>query len=309
MARPEVMQQDDEGGVDSGSTGSDGYDRWNCREQDMLIGVGLQCISCGLQDYYSQHGQSDVVPSEKWLALLAVNARSFRPIKSYGLPGRPASSNGYGTNEMDNMKRLVIAQIQSYGFCTKYISKDTMKVTRGSRYRDLSSSDWAFVKQYINFSGSSKSLDNVAKFFGFRGSFLGNSPMENMRSLFDDSNLDNENSNAPIIEKRRLFKDKLKSTLTEYDISGEKIDNKIDLFAAGDADNGIHQCMEEVQKRLNSSDYSTPNVDMCENMAKSCNLATDFCHNDLHSQPKLQSKSSGRKNLPPLDGNGNGAIK
>lgn len=257
----------------TGFAEEDGYDAWNCREGEMLKGVGLQCISCGIQKYYSDKGKSEVVPSSKWLTLLAVNARQFRTLKS----GAP-SSTGYGTEEANAMKRVIISQIQAYGFCTTYISRDALRATGGKQYRDMSSNDWKQFTPLIKFDQEESNVLTAAKAFGFRNSsFLGidqgKDALISMRSMFDDSHL----NDFDVTQKRAVFKGKLKEALSDYDVSGERKSTP-EVIAGGDKDNGLRRCLEEVQQRLNTREFSDGNQALCETMASSCQMQKGFCN-------------------------------
>lgn len=303
-------------GSSSLSLAEDNYDAWNCRERDALKAAGLQCLSCGIQQFYSDKGQADVVPSEKWLAFLAVNARAFRqlgaerPPQGPGKPGtpgpRPSRNSGDNSQELDNMKIVMIKQLQAYGFCTRFISKDTLKVTGGKNYRDLSADDWRFLRNLISRETNETEVNNAAKFFGFKQpSFLGiesgKVAMQSMRDLIDDSEL-NEFSSS---NKRSEFKEKLKKILTsEYDVSGERTHNN-QVLASDDKDQGMRKCLEEVQQRLKSPEFSDDNKAMCTSMANACGIGLGVCSEPKSSgaRPPVEvgdgpSKGAGRKGLP-----------
>ena len=310
MARPEVMQQDDEGGVDNG-----GYDSWSCREQSGLIGAGLQCVSCGVQQYYSDQGLSDIVPSEKWIMLLAVNDRIHRDLN-----GSRKRDNIRGTVESNNLKRLVISKIQAYGFCTKYISQRTMKLTGGRNYRDLSSEDWQYIKDFMGGArlnpNDSRDQNGIAKeLFGFRDTLVGQGSAAAMSQFLDDTEEDNEGMS--VMSKRSAFKNKLGKALGNgYDVSGERIDTP-NTIAAGDKDQGLRQCLQEVQQRLNSPEFADGNFGFCSAMAKSCSLQDDFCgQQNAPPIPRPANNSSygrgsgGGLPPPPAPGSrGNGAVQ
>ena len=291
-----------------------GYDSWNCRERDMLKGLGLQCISCGVQKYYSSKDENkEVVPSEKWIALLAVNARAFRALKSDAIS---KSSHGYSTTELDSMRRAVIAQIQAYGFCTHYMSKEAFDtITKGSvkpkPFQDLTGVEWDYFKNFVTKDLSKSEINAAAKKFGFKQSTVlgietgGDVAMENMQSLFDDHEFDN----GTITAKRNEFKRKLKNALsTGYDVSGEKVEKK-EIFGFNEEDQGLKQCMEEVQRRMSEPQFAGENAEMCKSMVKACDLNTSFCDPIVTyiktpptgplpslppmSNPDLNSKSSG----------------
>ncbi|MDG0818012.1 hypothetical protein [Bdellovibrio svalbardensis] len=287
--------------------GEEGYDEWTCREGEMLKGVGLQCISCGVQQYYSDKGQSDVVPSSKWLTLLAVSARQFRELPKI------STSNGYGSQETDAMKKVIIAQIQAYGFCTKYISKDTLQLTGGKNYRDLSDPDWKIITPFIKFDHEKSAVNDIAKRFGFKDSTIlgfGTDALTNMRDFIDDSHL----NNFTVTSKRTNFKNKLNAALSNgYNISGEKIDKK-EIIGSGDKDQGLTRCLEEVRQRLNSRDFSNDNVELCGAMAKSCKMDSSFCGGSTNSsrsnnQEYRPSSTSKQLGPPPGTSNRSGGVK
>lgn len=277
---------------------AEGYDEWNCRERDMLKGMGLQCVSCGVQQYYSDKGQTDVVPSEKWIALLAVGARQFRQLSN----GRPAPrTGGYSDEETNNMKKVIISQIQAYGFCTKYISSDTLKITGGKDYRDLSGKDWDYVKSLIKADHEERDMNKAAKFFGFKDGFVSDLALPNMRSLMDDEHL----RDFTVDSKRKDFKDKLRSALApEYTVSGER-STAPQIIGAGDKDNGLRQCLEEVQQRLKAEPLQNSNVAFCSTMAKACQMNDEFCG----GKPKVHYHPSGNKNLPSAPSKGSGSVQ
>lgn len=309
FATPQYASNSDEGGTD------EEWDDFLCRNQTHLVGMGLQCISCGVQKYYSDHGRPNIVPSEKWISLLAVGARNFKNIESSPDGKRHMSTGGYGSIEMDNMKKVVIHQIQAYGFCVNYISKDAKNVTGGKNYRDLTAAESKYVTQAAKRALKEDDLNDVSKFFGFKQSkFLffetsDHGAIDGAKTFFDDANL----NDATTVFKREVFKKKLNDALNDYDISGEKKQNREEIIAAGDKDNGLRQCLEEVQRRLQSPEYKTANTELCQTMAAQCEVEDSVC-NDPNPNgggsvgvPQPKRKGGGKLPPPPM-GDGRGGI-
>ncbi len=280
----------------------DGYDRWNCREQSGLIGAGLQCVSCGIQQYYSSKGKPEMVPSEKWIMLLAANGRIHRDLNS-----SKKRDNIRGTVESESLKRLVISQIQAYGFCSRYIGKNTQQVTGGRNYRDLSGDDWKYLNTFMEGLAldpdDRKTQNKIAKdLFGFKDTVFGNGSAEAMEKLMDDLELDKQS--ASVTTKRTVFKKKLSSALGNgYDISGEKSETP-NVIAAGDKDQGLRRCLEEVQQRLNTPEFADGNQAFCESMASSCSLAKNFCNKNAGSNDGYRPPRPLNKSLPSPPGPG-----
>ena len=271
----------------------DDYDAWSCHEGDMLKPMGLQCISCGIQSYYgSKSNAKDIVPSEKWLVLLASGARAFYDIN-------PKQKNRFSDTEKTAIQKIVISQIQAYGFCTQYISKEALRATGGARYRDLSSPEWAFFKEFIKTDQSEAGLTEAAKKFGFQhdGFFSGsnNSAFSNLKYLLDDSQI-----RSSFADKRGEFKSKLEEALKpEYNASGEKSSGR-QILADKDKDGGLRKCLEDVRMRLNTEAISGGSSELCESMAKACSLQSTFCQSQNGSRKESVETSGGeRKPLPP----------
>src|SRR5690606_23809047 len=87
-----------------------GMDDIDCEYNNMSKLMGLACISCGIQKHYADKGKP-TIPSEKWLALLAVNARAFRDLNFDG--GIHSDDVVRDGTSNENMQKVVISQVQA----------------------------------------------------------------------------------------------------------------------------------------------------------------------------------------------------
>ncbi len=126
------------------------------------------------------------------MALLATNVRAYRNLKS----------DEYTTQQ--NLQRVVISQIQAYGFCTRYLANGETK--------DMTGDDWKYFSQFTNSSDRSEDdLGAAAKKFGFKGGggILSSGKKEayaNMKFLMDDVEI----KSADLNYKRSNFREKFR---------------------------------------------------------------------------------------------------
>ncbi len=247
-----------------------------CRSSAMLESMELKCVSCGLQKYYYRGDDGEpVVPAEKYLALLAVSARSFRELNP-GAAERATSrreaktSQSIVRNEVakQNMQQVVISQIQAYGFC-----------------EDSGHANWSKYRGFVtnDYDRSEKEIAKVAVAFGFKDSWTSTLPAyKKMRSLMDDS----EYGMSSLEDKRRNFR--------------ERVANE-DLFSKKDAGPGLKSCLMEAKGRTEANDQRAFNL--CVTMAKNCGLDSGFCRrpgmNLSGPTPVPPPRSQQPRPLPP----------
>lgn len=258
------------------------YDDAACRKNTMLDLMGLGCISRGIQDYYSTKTQDmdnppQIVPSEKWLALLGMMETQTGRLDLDPTTGRPnkrerpdqVDSIVTSPDAKEIFQRDIIMKIQAYGFCTSYVSKETNRATGGKACKDLSADDWNCLRPTIagRMNLDTIQLQKMAEFFGFKSS-------DDMRNLTIGLNDPNHSIfwNSTFQERRKSF--------------AARLDQEI---ASGIAskDNGLKVCMEQMQRTL-SGTSGDPIVSkflandheglaFCRNMADSCEIDAGFC--------------------------------
>lgn len=302
------------------------YDDFDCRASDSLKNSYLDCISCGAQKFYSDQAKDDreVVPSEKWLAFLAVVTKQTSHLAPSRSDGRfVAKDNDIVVNEeaRANLQKKVIAQVQAYGVCTKFRSK------KNKSGKDMSSDEWKMIFSYLttNKNASEAELQKLAEFFGFDNPSFGSRAESNMRYLVTGKRVNpaletpstrmNDFSEDPKHERRPKFQRRLDDILkSDYDVSGERTSSRSAL-ASGDKSSGLQECLEEIKAvqsgrgGLIASVFAgdSNSYEFCKTMANSCDLpSTGFCAGA--PRPALPSATSKPvpdrhvtgKNLPPL---------
>lgn len=285
------------------------YDEWNCRSSGLgLKNMQLECVSCGAQNYFAKKaGGREVVPSEKWLALLGTLS-----VQNMNLDGSGKNNIAANSDARANYHKVVISMLKDYGFCQKYISKDWDKRAT-EQNSDIAPGDWsAYVFKGLtrNTDLGSSELKSLGKYYGFDGSIFGWNAAENMNYLVLNSP-DPFRSNNPRDasderfaakyptynqglsknERRPAFVRRLKEALgSGYDVNGEQ--KKSGIINSGNKDNGLTECLREIERihdgkgdpLLNSFMRSAgDNTNFCREMANSCEISADFCGGDLSS--------------------------
>lgn len=271
------------------------YDDFDCRASASLKNAYLDCVSCGAQKYFSdKFPDKEVVPSEKWLAFLGVMTKQTSHLAPSRPDGRFTSRDNDIVSNFDAREayqKKVIAQVQAYGFCTKFIGKK-------NRGKDMSADDWKVVFSYLTTSknASDAELEKLAEFFGFDNPKFGSKAESNMRYLVTGKRVNpaletnrnrlNDFSEDPKDQRRPNFKRRLSEILdSNYDISGERTDTRA-AITTGDKSTGLRECLEEIRGmqegrgdtmastafRNDSSSY-----EFCSTMANSCDMAPNFC--------------------------------
>lgn len=311
----------------SAATSFAGYDEFNCRSSGLgLKNMQLECVSCGAQKYFADKADGrEVVPSEKWLALLGTMAVQHMKLDEKG-------KNNIASNldARANYQKVVISMIKDYGFCQKYISKDWAK-RANEKSSDISPDDWKnaiYPGLTRNTELDYSSMKRLGKYYGFDSSLFGWNAAENMNYLILNSP-DPFKSNNPADSSDRAFAEKyptynqgqskserrpsfikrLKQALqSDYDVSGEKKSGGDRIVQSGDKDNGLTECLKEIERMqegkgdplLNSFLQSqSENNKFCREMANSCEIASDICGASVSSPSPV---TSGRVPLgpPPL---------
>lgn len=224
------------------ATGFAGYDNCTTTEQSsMLPLMGLACVSCGVQMYYSTQGKGDSVnPSERWLATLAVGARNIRKLNPGEIGLHSESIVKKGTAMM-SMHQVVISQIQAYGFCSN-------KYNVG----------WKDIRKFItnNAEASSDGKKFVSKALGFDG-------VDDFRELLNDApKLDKDGNpiKESLDERRRKFRE-----------------TASDLIAKDDLDADLKSCLLEMRAKKVEQMSDQQSYKLCTTMADACDLEHDFC--------------------------------
>ncbi|MEK2644548.1 hypothetical protein [Bdellovibrio sp. BCCA] len=304
-----------------------GYDEFNCRSSGQrLKNTYLECVSCGAQKYFADKADGrEVVPSEKWLALLGTMAVQHMKLDDSG-------KNNIATNfdARANYQRVVISMLRDYGFCQKYISKDWSKRAT-EKSSDVAPNDWEsaiYPGLTRNSNLDYKAMKSLGKYYGFDSSLFGWDASENMNYLLLNSP-DPFKSNNPSdaadkkfadkyptynvgqskSERRPSFVRRLKQALqSDYDVSGEKKSGGDRIVQSGDKDNGLTECLREIERMqegkgdplLNSFLQSqTENSKFCREMTASCEISSDVCGSSVSSPTPT---SSGRVPLAPPPG-------
>ncbi|WP_415062728.1 hypothetical protein [Bdellovibrio sp.] len=291
--------------VISSATSFAGYDEFDCRSSGLnLKNTQLECVSCGAQKYFADKaGGREVVPSEKWLTLLGTMAVQHAKLDPKGRNNISADSEA-----RTNYQIFVISMLRDYGFCQKYISKERAR-SATNKSSDIGGDDWG---QYIypgltrNANLDYSGMKSLGKYYGFDSSFFGWNSAENMNYLLLNSP-DPYKSNNPKdaadqsfaekyptynqgqqkSDRRPAFVRRLKQALqSEYDVSGEKKTSGDRIVQSGDKDNGLSECLREMERMhegkgdplLNSFlQSSSENTNFCKSMANSCEISADFC--------------------------------
>jgi len=279
----------------------------SCKTDPMQKLAGLQCISCGIQAYYQNKTKDldnppQIVPSEKWLAFLAATEVQTGWLKIDRSKKFKQSDNAIVTNDEADFiyKKDIIAKIQAYGFCTSYVSRQTIRATGGKPGRDLDAGDWT---NYVlpatthNLSLNEKQLQEMGTFFGFRNAFLGSKADTNMKYLVNGDDPDRAIfDNATFIQRREDFLVRLQKTLDSGVASPPK-------------DNGLMVCLQQMQNNLTGTGkdpllakFSSSNnegVVFCRSMADSCNIDAGFCYPFKVAPSKANGKTVSVPLSPP----------
>lgn len=249
-----------------------GYDEFDCRTNNQMKNAGLECITCGIQKYYADKG-TPVEVSDKWLTMIALNVQ-----KEFG----------YNTVRSDvdkeNFQKEVIRRIQTYGFCSEYLGKDTKKVGRSREYKDMSHADWTYFNQLLNRDArpSEKQMADAAEKLGFKTGWTSSTPaLENMNYLFEGMF-----EGRSLDEKRAMFKEKLRQALeSDYTVSGERKEKSKEFIAKGDKDQGLTRCLEDLNNKFMKKPMGDKETHaFCGVIANSCDInrvnldsQKDFC--------------------------------
>lgn len=303
-----------------------GYDEFNCRSSGLgLQNMQLECVSCGAQKYFADKANGrEVVPSEKWLALLGTMA-----VQHMKLDGSGKNNIAANSDARENYQRVVISMIRDYGFCQKYISKDWAK-RANEKSSDIGPDDW---KNSV-YPGLTRDTDldysamkKLGKYYGFDSSLFGWNSAENMNYLllnspdpFKSNNPDSSDQNFakkyPTYnqgqskdERRPSFVRRLKQALqSEYNVSGEKKSGGDRIVQSGDKDNGLTECLREIERMhdgkgdplLNSFLQSQgENNKFCKEMTNACEISGDICGAASAKQPDPFTSGGGPRPLPP----------
>lgn len=226
-------------------TDNDYYQKCSTEGQSNFLPLmGLSCVSCGVQIYNTERGRNLPNPSEKWLATLASAARSFRELNA-GEPGAKSNSTVINGIAKVNMQKVVISQIQAYGYCT-----------RQSRVQ------WPVISKFITnkYDQNKENKTELAKILGFKKGFWSSSPAyDNFKSLLDDSAY----TTSTLAAKRANF--------------NAAADN---LLTAKDVDDDLRDCLNEMKSNRVNLDKSSDlqSYQLCHSMAKACDITeADFC--------------------------------
>lgn len=313
------------------STAVAGYDEFDCRFSGNLKLTHLQCVSCGAQKYFAKKAPNrEVVPSEKWMALLGTSA-----VQNFALGENKTDTVVTSPAAKENYQKIVISMLRTYGFCQNYSNpKGAPKDPQDS---DVRGDDWTMYiyPATTRSSGQDKKFaEKLGKYFGFDDSFWGWDAGEKMNFLIAGSpepirNSKDEkfNSKYPLYtdqkyqEKRARFKDRLAQAFpNEYDISGERKTDVKKMIASKDKANGLDTCLEEVNRMqkgvgdpLLNSFLNSPaeNQEFCKSMANACDIKLDFCTGSKGSEHQTQPKPFSNPTPPglkkqPSSGGGSG---
>lgn len=248
------------------ANGFAGYD--NCTttgQSDMLPLMGLACVSCGVQMYYSTQGKGDTVnPSEKWLATLAAGARNLRELNP---GGRGAHSESIVKNDtaMMSMHQVVISQIQAYGFCTKDYPVE-----------------WRNIRKFItnNSERSAKEQKQLAKLLGFDS-------RSDFAELLNDAAKVDKNTGEVIKETLEDRRRKFRETASN-------------LIAKDDLDDDLKSCLLEMRAKKVEQMTDQQSYKLCTTMADACDLEHDFCVSKGMVLPTSSGSSQqGQGKTPP----------
>ena len=238
-------------------------DDWYCKDSKWLKGAELQCVSCGIQTYFRNKHGKEVIPSEKWLLLLGLTAR-----QTIGL--------GKSTDAVDNKRIRVIAQIQRYGFCTKY-GEDRKEKSGEKTWK-------TFAVGYNNQKYNDDTLSDIAKVFGFNKPFFGGSvAKENLRYLLNNRPKDKDDyksgETVPDDFSKQSWEDKRSQFMTRL---SEAVENKKNIISSEPEGDDLRTCLEQIKQEqdgnVNNPVYKDflenkeQNLDFCKAMTESCEL-------------------------------------
>lgn len=277
-----------------------GFDEFDCRSSsNFSTNTHLQCVSCGAQKYFANKAPGrEVVPSEKWMALLGITA-----VQHYKLSNKGSNKIASDFTARENYQKTVISMMRNYGFCQKYVSKQRAGSRADSRESDIAPTDWQshiYPALTGNTDLNGKNEKALGKYFGFRTpswhEFGAWDAGKNMNYLMTNNPDPSDSSfrseyplyvDQPAAERRSSFKRRLANAFpSEYDVSGEKKNSIKRLIETGDKSNGLEECLREIQRVQNgqgdpllNSFMSNPaeNTAFCKSMASACEIEMDFC--------------------------------
>nr|BFD67966.1 hypothetical protein HAGR004_29880 [Bdellovibrio sp. HAGR004] len=302
------------------STAVAGYDEFDCRSSGNLKLAHLQCVTCGAQKYFAKKAPNrEVVPSEKWLALLGTSA-----VQNFKLGGANKTIVESDAAKEDYQK-VVISMLRNYGFCQNYSNSKTPKDPTRS---DIKADEW---RAYIypattRSSGVDKgAINKLGKYYGFDDSFWGWDAGEKMNFLIAGSpephrnykqGEEDFNAKYPLYtdqksqERRSRFKERLSQAFpSEYDVSGERKSDVKKIIASKDKANGLDTCLEEVNRIQNGAgdpllnsflNNTAENQEFCKSMASACDIKLDFCTGSKGSEHQTQPKPFSNPTPPGL---------
>ncbi|MFS4460949.1 hypothetical protein [Bdellovibrio sp. HCB2-146] len=226
-----------------------GFDERYCEESTTMKLMPMRCVSCGIQDYYRSKGK-EVVPSERLLATMAAAARSFRELNA-GDTSRSGDSTVRHDIAAKNLQRVLISQIQAYGFCTQ-----------------KSSIDWGYVKSFItnDRDRSQSDIAELAKYLGFAG-FKEQTKIDNFKAVFEDS----RHIGKSLAERRQVFLAATDDIPKRY--ASKKSASK--LLKGNDEGWATSDCIDEMRETMNRSDLESG--ELCKAMVNSCDLNMEVC--------------------------------
>lgn len=308
-----------------------GYDEFECRSSGLALkNMQLECVSCGAQKYFAgKAGDREVVPSEKWLALLGTMAVQHAKLDPSGKNKISANSEA-----RENYQKMVISMIKDYGFCQKYINKDWAKKSN-DKSSDIAPDEWREIYEGLTHNANMdyKALKKVGTLYGFSGSMFGWNSAENMNYLImnspDPTKSNNEsdfgakyptyNVGQNPAERRPAFVKRLKQALqSEYDVSGERKVGGDRIVESGDKDHGLTECLKELEKvhegkgdpLLNSfMQSSAEGGKFCREMANSCEIETDFCGSEGAKTPRPKTTTPPPPPPPPAKARSGTGVK
>lgn len=259
------------------------YDEFSCRESATLQNAQLQCVSCGIQEYFAKKfPDREVIPADKWLLLLGATAVQTIPFKA-----NPVIVPG---DEREKYQNLIIAKIQAYGFCTKYRGRAGKKDPKFSQDPKnpgaMSQSEYRrFSSAMSNSRMSSTEFTALAKNFGFAENV---NIQENMRHLINGKRSSTDSTpdfvEEPQSERRSSFQRRLKWALSPGHSSPDD-QSHIAVIASDKEEQGLRECLEEIEKAQSGREPTISTMfqseqesyDLCRTMSSSCEIDKHVC--------------------------------
>jgi hypothetical protein len=275
-----------------------GYDKWECNTNNQSFKTfKMECISCGIQQYYQTTQQRDVLPSEKWLSLLAMVTKSTTDIKGSVVVD--------GSEAQQTYQAAIIQRIQAYGLCTKYLGKKHDKIT--SSHVDMTATEWNQIYKFT-IGKDDQGVNAIGKIsesmYGFK------SPgFDSLAKLFPiskdgDKTPIREFEDMSVSERTEVFRKALDSGLSDSSPLPQHVDGypgasrgyaSSSSFIDSD-DKGLRDCLTEIKTNQNAVADS---AELCNTMKTACDIPDKVMTCGKGSGAAAKAPAPGDRQIPP----------